>query len=80
MKMTNISIDNLKEKMVKNELDLGIYDGENGSGQKVTIIVDIDKFAVSTKQSNGWNRINIYEYDRKENQWIEEETYEKDND
>lgn len=78
MKITNISIDDLKKKVENKEIEIGLYDGENKSNQRVVVIVDVDKIAVHTTQSNGWDRINIYEYDRENNTWVEEETYERE--
>lgn len=78
MKMTDSSVDEFKEKVKNKTLELGLYSGKNGQGQDITVIIDVDKFVIYTKQSNGWSRVNIYEYDREEDIWVEEETYEKE--
>lgn len=78
MRMTNSSVDELKEKVKNKTLELGLYSGKNSQGQDITVIIDVDKFAIYTKQNNGWSRVNIYEYGREEDIWVEEETYEKE--
>lgn len=78
MKTTNSSVDEFKEKVKNKTLELGLYSGKNGQGQDITVIIDVDKFVIYTKQNNGWSRVNIYEYDREEDIWVEEETYEKE--
>ena len=76
--MTNISIDEIKKKIENKEMEIGIYTGKNGEDKEVILIVDVDKFATHTKQNNGWSRVEIYEYDRTGNTWVDEETYEKE--
>ena len=78
MKTNNVSIDNIKNMIENKKIEIGLYTGKNQDNQDIIFVVDIDKFATRVKQKNGWIRVNIYEYDRNENVWITEETYEKE--
>lgn len=66
-----MTIEEMKQKFLDGEFKTGLYT----SGENRTIWIDKNGFTISTKQDNGWFRVNIYEYI--DNKWIESETYEK---
>ncbi len=72
-----MNIDTMKEKFLKGELEQGIFSSKDNEGNEVVVGVGKDGFQLSTYQSNGWVRVNIYTYDKENNEWINEETYEK---
>lgn len=72
-----MNIEELKQKFLNNELEKGLFTTKNEKGQDVIVGVGTDGFQLSTQQSNGWTRINIYTYDKENKEWIYEESYEK---
>lgn len=67
-----MTIDELKEKVVNNEIEKGLFTSED----KIVEVFD-NGFSIRTYQANGWTRENIYEYDKTTNLWTESESYDK---
>lgn len=65
-----MTIDELKEKVINNELEKGLFT----SNDKIVEVFD-NGFSIKTLQDNGWSRTNIYEFDGE--LWAESETYDK---
>lgn len=67
-----MTIDELKEKVVNNEIEKGLFTSED----KIVEVFD-NGFSIKTLQANGWSRTNIYEYDKSDDIWTESESYNK---
>lgn len=65
---------NIVEKFYNGELELGMFNSTNENEENVIVEVMEDKLKISTCQSNGWIRINIYHNDEEQ---TKEEYYEK---
>lgn len=72
-----MTIDEMKEKFLKGELEQGIFSSRNDERQGVIVEIGSDGFRTITSQDNGWLRINTYTYDKEDKEWIMEETYER---
>ena len=66
-----MTIDELKQKLVDNTLERGVFT----AGNKIVEIY-ANGFDIKTPQDNGWIRINSYQYFRDDDTWVESETYE----
>lgn len=68
-----MNIEEMKTKLINNELEKGIFASKNDKGEDLNIVIGTDCVSITTFQKNGWIRQNIYSYDGKN--WIEEELY-----
>ncbi len=65
-----MTIDELKEKVINNELEKGLFTSDD----RIVEVFD-NGFSIKTLQDNGWFKTNIYEFDG--GLWSESETYDK---
>lgn len=70
-----MSIDDMKQRFILGLLEQGIFTSKNENNEDIIVSVGSNGFQISTEQSNGWTRINIYTYEG--NQWTYEEMYER---
>ena len=74
--MKQISIEELKETYLLGELEQGIYSTTNEDNEDITVLVDRENgFDVYTNQSNGWTRLDCYDYDSIDSTWSYSEMY-----
>ena len=72
-----MTIQEMREKFLKGELQEGLFTSNNENKEDLIVGISKDGFRISTHQSNGWIRINEYTYDKENNDWIEEEIFDK---
>lgn len=72
-----ISISELKDKCLNGELTTGIFASVNEDDEKVVVqIYSKECFQIQTLQSNGWVRVNDYNYDSESGCWDSSESFE----
>ena len=74
--MKLISISDLKKDYIMGKLEVGMYPSTNELDEDVTIMVGGGNgFDVHTNQTNGWVRIDYYDYDAEDDSWSQGESY-----
>lgn len=74
--MKVISIEELKEQYLLGQLKQGIYGSVNEDMEDVTVLIDREcGFDIYTNQSNGWVRLDCYDYDSIDKSWSYSEMY-----
>ena len=69
------SVEEIKQDFLAGKIEKGLYTSLNEKGNLVIVEVYNDRFTVTTKQTNGWYRVEEYLYDN--DVWVYSESYEK---
>lgn len=76
--LSTMTIEELKQRVISGELEVGIYDSQNQDGESIIVEVLSDNhFTTKTLQQNDWIRINEYIYNKESDSWEYGETYDK---
>lgn len=70
-----MTLEEMKQRFIDGSLERGIFTSRSDNNEELIVEVGDDGFKITTSQSNGWLRINIYTYNG--NYWTYEELYER---